>query len=74
MEVLSNPYLLVLAIVLSVVSTKFLWRGYKEKHISSWIYGLGTGIPTLAISNYKAWGVGIALCIAGYYIKNTYDL
>ncbi len=74
MEAFSNPYLLVLMLILSTISTKFLWKGFKDKHISSWLYGIGTGIPTFAMTNYKTWVVGVLFCVGGYYIKNNYDL
>lgn len=69
-----NPVLLFFQLLLSIVSGWFLWRGFKEKHVSTCLYGVGTTLPTFAVSDWRAWIAGGLICAGGFWLQRNMDL
>lgn len=70
LETLSNPYYLVALLVLTCVSSFFAWVGFKEKNIPAFLIGVGAGIPTFAIDQWKTWVAGALICAVGVYLRS----
>jgi hypothetical protein len=73
MEILNHPALLVVAIILSTLSSVFLWRGIKEKDVPNLLFGVGTGIPPLDMRNFNVWLLGAGISFLGYWLRNKMD-
>lgn len=69
-ETLPNPYLFTALIVLTMLSTFFTLMGIKEKNIPNFIIGVGAGIPTFALANWKMWVCGAAIVGTGMYLRS----
>ena len=63
MDILNHPWEIVLALLLTIVSTIWSIQGLRRKDIPLFIYGLAAGIPTFAIESWQAWFIA-GLCAA----------
>jgi hypothetical protein len=70
MEIFENGYLLTLVIVLSLISTVFCMMGFKRKDMPFILIGIGTGVPTFDVLDYRMWIAGIGLCLVGLWLRN----
>jgi hypothetical protein len=68
MDILASPLSLFVIIVLSIISTFFCWRGFREKDIPSLLIGTGLSVPTFDIADYRFWLAGAALFILGVWL------
>jgi len=67
----SNPYTLLVQIVLSVISSWYLWRGFRDKNSADLLLGIGSGIPSFAPASWQAWVAGIAVWAVGRSLKRS---
>ncbi len=72
-ETLSNPYALTALIVLSILSSAWLWTGLRHGDMPKLCLGIGTLIPTFDILNWKAWAFGAAFCVAGLWVQSKLE-
>lgn len=73
LEVLTNPYLLSLIIILTLFSTAFVWIGLKQKSLWKVLLGTGLGIPTLSITDWQCWAIGTALCLLALWLRSKLE-
>ncbi len=73
MDVLSNPYLLTLIVVLTIASTVYCWIGMKRKSLPLFLIGIGIGAPTFDIMDWKLWVGSAAVVAVGFWLKNRGD-
>ncbi len=73
MEIFNHPFLLLLAVALSLVSSLYLWRGFREKDMPALLMGLGLAIPTFDMMSLEAWGAGIFVCVVAWWMKNKME-
>jgi hypothetical protein len=69
MEILENGYLLTIVIVLSLISTVFCWMGFKRKDVPFLLIGVGTGVPTLDVTDYRMWVAGVGITLVGVWMR-----
>jgi hypothetical protein len=65
-EILENPLLLTLFLLLSAVSFVFLVAGVKSRNGPWVLYGIGAAIPTFAIRSPLAWLAGVVVAGMGW--------
>lgn len=73
-EGLDDPVNLMLVIMLSLASTIFMGKGFKEKSVSNLLMGIGTGVPTMAATDWRFWLAGAAMTYGGWWLKREYEL
>ncbi len=74
MEIMMHPEQLAIAIILTAVSSFFLWNAFKERNVPNLLLGIGFSIPTVDIPNIWYWAAGAATCALGIWFKNAMDL
>ncbi len=60
LEMIDNPFLLTATLLLSLVSSMYIWRAFRQKDGMSGLLGIAISIPTFNISSGLFWAVGIA--------------
>ena len=70
-EVFEHPWLVVIVLPLSIVSTWYCWIGFRQKDVPRLLIGLGMGLPTFSITNVWMWVAGVAVCALGYWLMNA---
>ncbi len=74
MEIFDHPVLLVFAGILSLLSGWFCWVGFKEKDVPNIMYGIGLGVPTMAMMDWRFWAAGLGICAGGVYLRRSLEL
>jgi hypothetical protein len=72
MEILNRPGLLFLAILLSLLSSWYCWRAFKDKDAAAALVGVGLGIPTIGMTDWNYWMAGIGVCAAGLWLRRRF--
>ena len=73
MEILNHPYLLLIAVALSLVSSLYLWRGYRERDVPALLMGIGLAIPTFDMMSMETWIAGIVVCLFAWWMKSKME-
>lgn len=68
MEIFNNPVLLSIAIVLTIISSVLTWIGLRHKNMPYLVVGIGLGVPTFDMLDYRMWVVGLLVCGLGVWI------
>ncbi len=68
-----NPFLLGALIVLSVVSFAMCWRGFRGSNLPYGIMGVGVGVPTFSIEDWKFWIAGVVVLAFGYWLRESME-
>jgi len=69
LEVLNNPLLLAIAIVLSVLSSYYCWQAFREKNAAMLLVGIGLGLPTIGMTDWHYWVTGIGVSAGGLWLR-----
>ena len=57
----------------SLISSWYLYLGFRQKNVGKCLVGIGFAIPSLGISNLDFWAIGAGLCIAGIWLQRFLD-
>jgi len=68
MDVLESPFLMFLLILLTVLSTWFSWKAFRNKDSVALLYAIGTGIPTFSLTEWEYWAIGLTVCGLGVWL------
>ncbi len=73
MEIFNHPLELIIAILLSVVSTWWTIVGFRRKDIPLTLYGIAAGIPTVAMEYWRAWLIAVLMFAFGWWLRDRIE-
>ncbi len=74
MGITAHPFVLIIAIVLSLLSSWLSWRAFREKNGPDLLMGIGLGLPLLSQNDWRFWAAGLGLCAFGLWLKKNYGI
>ena len=72
-DTLSNPYALTIIIALSIISTVYCYMGMRQKQPITFLMGVGIGIPSFDVRDWKMWGAGILVMAIAFFLRRFVD-
>ena len=66
LELLDHPIPLVIALVLSLVGSGFLGKGFRQRNVPHLLLGIGLNIPAISLTDWRFWFAGACIVAVGW--------